>query len=130
MEQDFAHFGYPHTLVTDNATTFMSKEFQTWCKERGITHPTGTAYHPAINGAAEQLLQTFKKALRKSNLPPRKALQDFLMQYHRTANSSGYSPSELLNSRKIRTKIDTLLPSPANKGNRQRKQTNLRRMKL
>ena len=24
LEQEFAHFGYPHTLVTDNATTFMS----------------------------------------------------------------------------------------------------------
>ena len=27
--------------------------------------------------------------------------------------STGYSPSELLNGRQIRTKIDTLLPSPA-----------------
>lgn len=35
------------------------------------------------------------------------------MQYRRTPNSTGYSPSELLNSRQIRTKIDTLLPSPA-----------------
>jgi len=26
FEQDFAHFGYPHTLVTDNAHTFMSDE--------------------------------------------------------------------------------------------------------
>ncbi|XP_065062450.1 uncharacterized protein K02A2.6-like [Rhopilema esculentum] len=34
LEQDFAHFGYPHTLVTDNASAFMSVEFQTWCKER------------------------------------------------------------------------------------------------
>ena len=25
LEQEFAHFGYPHTLVTDNATTFMSQ---------------------------------------------------------------------------------------------------------
>ena len=30
LEQDFAHFGYPHTLVTDNATTFMSGEFKSW----------------------------------------------------------------------------------------------------
>ena len=35
------------------------------------------------------------------------------MQFRRTLNSSGYSPSELLNSRQIGTKIDTLLPSPA-----------------
>ena len=115
LEQDFAHFGYPHTLVTDNATSFQSEEFKSWCQERGITHLTGAPYHPATNGAAERLVQTFKQALRKSSLPPKRALQEFLMQYRRTPNSSGYSPSELLNSRQIRTRIDTWLPSPAHK---------------
>ncbi|KFD50450.1 hypothetical protein M513_08677 [Trichuris suis] len=28
LEQDFAHFGYPHALVTDNAPNFRSEEFQ------------------------------------------------------------------------------------------------------
>ena len=74
LEKDFAHFGYPHTLVTDNATTFTSDEFQQWCKERAITHLTGAPYHPATNGAAEQLVQTFKQALQKSSLPPNRAL--------------------------------------------------------
>ena len=41
LEQDFALFGYPHTIVTDNAMTFMSQEFQAWCKSRGIAHLTG-----------------------------------------------------------------------------------------
>jgi len=113
LEQDFAHFGYPHTLVTDNTSAFMSVEFQTWCKERGIVHLTGAPYHPATNVAAERLVQTFKQALKKSSLSPRKALQEFLMQFRRTPNSSGYSPSELLNLHQIRTKTDTLLPSPA-----------------
>ncbi len=115
LEQDFAHFGFPHTIVSDNATTFMSEEFQAWCRERGMTHLTGAPYHPATNGAAERLVQTFKQALKKSTLPPRAALQEFLMQYRRTPLASGYSPSELLNGRQIRTKIDTLLPSPAHK---------------
>ena len=113
LEQDFAHFGYPHTIVSDNATSFSSEEFQSWCRERGITHLTGAPYHPATNGAAERLVQTFKQALSKSSLPPRAALQEFLIQYRRTPRSEGYSPSELLNGRQIRTKIDVLLPSPA-----------------
>ena len=111
LEQEFAHFGYPHTLVTDNATTFMSQEFQAWCKQRGIVHLTGAPYHPATNGAAERLIQSFKQALRKSSLPPKEALQEFLMQYRRIPFASGLSPSELLNGRRIRTKIDTLVPS-------------------
>ena len=111
LEQEFAHFGYPHTLVTDNATTFMSQEFQAWCKQRGIVNLTGAPYHPATNGAAERLIQSFKQALRKSSLPPKEALQEFLMQYRRIPFASGLSPSELLNGRRIRTKIDTLVPS-------------------
>ena len=111
LEQEFAHFGYPHTLVTDNATTFMSQEFQAWCKQRGIVHLTGAPYHPATNGAAERLIQSFKQALRKSSFPPKEALQEFLMQYRRIPFASGLSPSKLLNGRRIRTKIDTLVPS-------------------
>ena len=59
LEQEFAHFGYPLTLVTDNVSTFQSKEFQAWCQDCGITHLTGAPYHPAMNGAAERLVQTF-----------------------------------------------------------------------
>ena len=33
LEQDFFHFGYPHAIVSDNATTFSSEEFQSWCQE-------------------------------------------------------------------------------------------------
>ena len=113
LEQDFAHFGYPHTIVSDNATSFSSEEFQAWCRERGIIHLTGAPYHPATDGAAERLVQTFKQALTKSSLPPRAALQEFLMQYRQTPRAEGYSPSELLNGRLIRTRIDILLPSPA-----------------
>ena len=35
------------------------------------------------------------------------------MQYRRTPLDSGYSPSELLNGRQIRCKLDALVPSPA-----------------
>ena len=113
LEETFAHFGYPHSLVTDNASTFTSGEFQEWCKDRGIVHLAGAPYHPATNGATERLVQTFKQAIRKSNLPCKSPLQEFLMQYRRTPLAGGYSPSKLLTGRHIRTKIDALLPSPA-----------------
>ena len=101
--------------MTDNASTFHSEVFQSWCKECGITHLIGAPYHPATNGAAERLVQTFKQALRKSSFAAKQALQKFLMQYRqtRTPTSCGYSPCELLMSWQIRTWIDSLLPSPA-----------------
>ena len=113
LEETFAHFGYPHSVVSDNATTFTSGEFQEWCQQRGISHLSGAPYHPATNGAAERLVGSFKQSLKKSSLPPKLALQEFLRQYRRTPLPTGYSPSELLNGRQIRAKVDAILPSPA-----------------
>ena len=124
LEEDFSHFGYPHSIVSDNAQTFASDEFQQFCNDRDIVHLTGAPYHPATNGAAERLIQTFKKALRKSDKPPKEALLDFLFQFRRTPTSSGFSPSELLNRRQLRAKIETLVPSPTNLS--QAKQTKIR----
>ena len=59
------------------------------------------------------MVQSFKQSLKKSKLPPRPALQEFLMQYRRTPLNTGFSPSQLLNGRQLRTKIDALLSSPA-----------------
>ena len=61
----------------------------------------------------QRLVQSFKQSMKKSKLPPRPALQEFLMQYRRMPLNTGISPSQLLNGRQIRTKIDSLLPSPA-----------------
>ena len=86
-------------------------------------HLTGAPYHPATNGAAERLVQTFKCSLTKSATPTKVSLQRFLMQYRRTPLLCGYSPSELLNGRQIRTAIDVLIPSPAHQAQeRQSKQ--------
>jgi len=111
LVQDFAHFGYPHTIVTDNTANYRWEEYQVYYKERGIVHLTGAPYYPATNGAAERLMQTFKQALRKSSKLLKKAVMEFLMQYRRTPMAVGYSSSELLNKRQLRTRIDTLLPS-------------------
>ena len=110
LEEDFAHFGYPHTLVTDNASCFSSQEFNDWCRERGIEHLHGAPYHPETNGAAERLVQTFKQSLKKSKLPPIDALQEFLITYRRTPLPNGSSPCQLLQGRQIRTKIDVIRP--------------------
>ena len=113
LEQEFAHTGYPHTLVTDNSPTFASDDFQKWCRKRGITHLSWAPYHPTTNGAAERLVQSFKQSIRKSVLSPKAALQEFLMQYKRTPLETGLLPSEFLDGSQIRTRLDALMPSPA-----------------
>ena len=54
----------------------------------------------------------------KSAVSPRIYLQQFLMQYRRTPLACGYSPSELLNYRQIRSQIDILVPSPTQEAQR------------
>ncbi|XP_029639579.1 uncharacterized protein K02A2.6-like [Octopus sinensis] len=112
LDEVITNFRYLHTLVTDNASTFFSEEVQSWGKEHGTTHLTGAPYYPTFNGSAERLVQLFKQALRKSSLPLKQALQEFLMQYQRTLTSCGLSPGELLMSRQIRTRSGSLLPPP------------------
>ena len=113
LEEHYTHFGYPHTLVTDNVTMFMSQELQAWFKARDFIHLTEAPYHSSTNGVAEWLVQTFKKSLRKSKLPLKEAVQEFWLQDRRTPLLSGYSPSELLNGRQIHTKLDIMVSSPA-----------------
>ena len=67
--------------------------------------------------------------MRKSTLTPKCALQEFLIQYKRMSLSCGYSPSELLNERQIRTKIDVLLPSPAHAAQKKQVTENRRSIK-
>lgn len=124
LEETFAHFGYPHAIVSDNATSFSSDEFQTYLNERGIVHLHGAPYHPATNGMAERMVATFKQSLRKSSLLPKQALNEFLMQYRRTPLENGLSPCELLMRRQIRTKLDCILPSPENQLARKQVQGN------
>ena len=99
--------------MSDNATTFSSAEFQLWCKPERHQTPDWRSLPSSHQGAAERMVQSFKQSLKKSKLPPRPALQEFLIQYRRTPLNTGFSPSQLQNGRQLRTKIDALLPSPA-----------------
>ncbi|CAI9716165.1 Tf2-6 poly [Octopus vulgaris] len=126
IEEDFAQFGYPYTIMSDNATCFTSEEFQNYCKERSIIHLTRASYHPSTNGAAEHLIQTFQQALRKCSKIPKEPLLAFSMQFRRTPTTSGYSPSELLKSCQLCTKIDILLPSPVHLAQSKLKRTTKR----
>ena len=60
----FARFGIPETIVTDNGTSFVSQEFESFLRCNGIKHYTSAPY-PASNGLAEHAVQIVKKGLKK-----------------------------------------------------------------
>lgn len=111
----FSRFGLPLTLVSDNASTFTSNEFQLFLKSNGIQHKLSAPYHPQSNGQAERYVQTVKNALKKVMTEPgtlNLKLNRFLLQYRKTPNATtGISPSMLLQNRDIRTTIDMVKPN-------------------
>ncbi|CAL8071712.1 unnamed protein product [Orchesella dallaii] len=112
MMEVISRFGIPEQIVTDNGRQFVSAEFGNFCKNNGIKHISVSVYHPRSNGEAERFVQTFKKGMKTPGLPPDLRLQKFLFSYRATPHSTtGVSPAELLQGRKLRTAFDLFRPS-------------------
>ena len=124
----FAQFGLPETVVSDNAPNFVSTEFETFLSKNGIAHVTSSPYHPASNGLAERAVQTFKQGMKKLNEGSlSEKIARFLFSYRITPQSTaGVSPGELLQGRKLRSRLDLLRPdisARVNKKQQQQKET-------
>ena len=50
LRKSFAMLGLPDVIVSDNATTFTSEEFESFLKRNGVRHVRTPPYHPASNG--------------------------------------------------------------------------------
>lgn len=114
LEGIFSVHGYPSVMVSDNAAIFKSEEFQRYCKERGIFQKFSAPNHPATNGLAERNIQTLKRRLKAAAddpAPLSTKLQNIMFRYRATPLASGLSPSELYLKRRIRTRLDALLPN-------------------
>ena len=112
LEQDFAHFGCPHTMVTEMQQTIGQKNLKVTARseESFISRVLLTILQQM--GLQNAWHRHASKLCGSRAKPPKKAVVEFLKQYQCTPTAVGYSPSELLNKRQVRTKIDTLLPSP------------------
>ena len=103
MKSIMARHGVPETLVSDNGPQFASKEFSAFAKDYGFSHITSSPGHASANGEAEPAVRTVKDLLYAAKDP-----YCALLNYRSTPLANGYSPAELLMSRKIRTKIPEL----------------------
>lgn len=115
LKRLFSAYGLPEQIVTDNATTFTSDEFQRFVKQNGIMHTRSAPKHPATNGLAEKYVQTFKRGMKKltnEQMCIDDRLSLFLFLYRTTPNcTTGQSPSDLFLKRHIRTRLDFLKPN-------------------
>ena len=112
LRKIFARFGLPTTIVTDNGRNFVSSEFNEFLHRNGIKHLMSAPYHPSSNGLAERAVQTFKTNISKltsGSLADK--ISTFLFHNHLTPQSTtGLSPAELLQNRRLRSRLDLIKP--------------------
>ncbi|XP_055611491.1 uncharacterized protein K02A2.6-like [Uranotaenia lowii] len=115
MDEMFARYGAPVTVVSDNGPQFTAAEFKEFLKNSGVKfHKLSAPYHPATNGQAERYVQTTKDALKSMNTNAsslQSHLNNFLQQYRRAPHATtGEAPCKLFLRRNFRTRFDLLKP--------------------
>ncbi|CAI6365252.1 unnamed protein product [Macrosiphum euphorbiae] len=107
----FAYCGVPAKLVTDNGSSLCSKEMIDFLKKNRVFHITTPPYNPSTNGAAENLVRTFKNFIKKckSNSDIEMDIFKFVLSYNSTKHcATGVSPAELHLGRLLPTPFDRL----------------------
>ena len=95
----FARHGIPEQVLSDNGPQYSSEAYTQFAQLYSLTrnnHP----YFPQSNREAESAVQTIKNLMRKKD--------DLYLAYRTTPTEIGYSPVELLMSRKLRTTVPML----------------------
>ena len=101
MKSIFARHGIPELLISDNGPQYVSKEFKEFSDRHSFKHTTSSPHFPQSNGQAERTVQTVKRLLGRSDDP----FLALLMYRATLLLWCGYSPTQLLMGRNVRTNI-------------------------
>ncbi len=104
MKTTFARHGIPDEVVSDNGPCYSSAEFSKFSKDWGFTHNTSSPRYPKSNGLAERTVQTVKNIMKKSKISGEDAYLGLLV-YRSTPITHGFSPSQLLMGRRIKSNL-------------------------
>lgn len=110
----FSRYGIVSQLVSDNGPQFRSEEFAYFLRMNGVKHVKVSPYHPASNGAAERMVQSFKRGLSVSKNDTQglqTRLDRFLLSYRSTTHATtGCTPAKLFMGRELRTRLSLIRP--------------------
>ena len=107
LSQVFSRFGFPETILSDQAPDFMSQLMQVFLHDFNITQIRCSVYHPQSNGTLERFHRTLKSMLRtlvdKYEMDWDNCLNWSLFAFREVpVESLGFSPFELLFGRDVK----------------------------
>ena len=98
----FARHGIPEVVISDNGPQYTSETYAEFAKRYQFQHVTSSPYYPQSNGEVERAVKTVKNMLKKCEDP-----YLALLTYRSTPLEVGYSPSQLLMGRILRSTVPT-----------------------
>lgn len=107
VKELFARYGISEIVRSDNGPQFQS-EFKKFAREYDFLHITSSPYFAQSNGCVEAAVKVAKNLLKKNE-----NINQALLAYRTTPLECGFSPSELMFNRKIRSFLP-ILPSKLN----------------
>lgn len=112
LDSDFAWYGVPVGLRTDNGSNFVPEEMDKYLEEMGIIHHHTMPLWPRANGEVEGENRSLLKAMRVFQPEGKNwqaELNKFLLAYRSTNHTTtGVSSAELFFKRKLTTKLPEL----------------------
>ena len=107
MKAQFARYGIPQVLITDNGPQFTAENFKMFSKDWEFEHKTSSPYYPQSNGKAENAVKVAKAIMTKAKASHSDPYLSILAYRNTPTNGMTSSPVQRLMSRRTRT----VLPS-------------------
>ena len=107
LKSQFARYGIPNQLVSDNGPPYNSKEFAELSKEYEFEHKTSSPRYPLSNGKAENAVKIAKSILQKANYARSDPNLALLAYRNAPTEGVGSSPAQRLFERRTRTLLPT-----------------------
>ena len=105
--KQFARFGVPDELASDDGSQFRAKDFQDFLHRWGVKHRASSSYNPHSRLRAEMGVKSAKKTLQDSTRADGSPVWDkvlqAMLQYRNTPIAGlGASPAMLLFGRRVK----------------------------
>ena len=102
LKSIFARHGIPIKVIFDGGPQFSSAEFAEFAKDWDFQHVQSSPYYPQSNGLCEKMVGVVKRLFTKSKSAGTDHFKS-LLEYQTTSLKTGYSPSQLLMGRNLRS---------------------------